>query len=90
MNSDLPIAFQEGSQAFACDQYYANNFIAFLEANAVYVESPEAIEPAKTITGEKQLSLKLTNESPRLDQESGDALISRFLAADHEIKAQKR
>jgi hypothetical protein len=90
MNPDLPIAFQEASQAFLCDQYYANNFTAFLEANAVSVQSPEEIEPAKSLTGEKRLLLKLRNESQRLDQEGGNALISRFLAADEEIKSQKR
>lgn len=71
MNPDLPIAFQQACQAFVCDQYSSKNFVAFLEANAASVQAPEEIEPARSLTGEKRLLLKLRNESQRLDQEGG-------------------
>jgi hypothetical protein len=90
MNPNNSIAFDEASQAFTCDQYYANNFAAFLDANSLSVESPGDIEPVKTITGEKRVLLKLKKESERLDQKLADALIARFLAADDKIKARKR
>jgi hypothetical protein len=90
MNPNNSIAFEEGAQTFVCDQYYANNFAAFLEANSLYVESTEDIEPVKSVTGEKRVLLKLKKNSERLDQKLADALISRFLAADDKIKARKR
>ena len=63
-----------------------NNFIAFLEANSIFVHSPEQIESA---TAKKLFLLKLTNESQPLNQQQGDALIAKFLAADEEIKSRK-
>jgi hypothetical protein len=89
MNPKQPIAFDEGSQTFNCDQYYANNFVAFLEANAMHVNRPREIGAAASATEGKRLPLRLADDSPRLDQKLGDALISRFLAADDEIKRRK-
>ena len=63
-----------------------NNFIAFLEANSICVHSPERIESE---TAKKLFLLKLTDESQPLNQEQGDALIAKFLAADEEIKSRK-
>jgi hypothetical protein len=89
MNSEQPIAFTETSQTFVCDQYYADNFRAFLQARSLSVQSPEEGEP-KSITGEKRLLLRIAKGSQHLKQEQGNALISQFLAADAEIKSQKR
>jgi hypothetical protein len=86
MNPETRIDFTEASHAFLCDEYYMNNFIAFLEANSIFVHSPEQIESA---TAKKLFLLKLTNESQPLNQQQGDALIAKFLAADEEIKSRK-
>jgi hypothetical protein len=93
MNGEKRIQFAEASQAFRCDEYYTNNFTAFLRANSVIVELAERSEwPAspKSPDSEKLSVLKLTQESPALKREIGDALIERFLAADEENKAQNR
>jgi hypothetical protein len=89
MNPKQPITFDEGSQTFSCDQYYANNFVAFLEANAMRVNTPREIGTTASPTKGKRLPLRLTDDSPRLDQKLGDAFISRFLAADDQIKRRK-
>ena len=86
MNPETRIDFLEASRAFRCEEYYTNNFIAFLKASSVFVDSPERIESE---TAKKLFLLKLTNESQPLQQEQGDALIARFLAADDEIKSRK-
>jgi hypothetical protein len=86
MNSETRIDFTEASRAFRCEEYYLNNFTAFLEANSTTVDSPERIE---SVTERKMFTLRMTNESQPLNQEQGDALIARFLAADDEIKSRK-
>ena len=86
MNPESRIDFTEASHAFRCEEYYLNNFIAFLEANSIVVGSPERIESE---TAKKLFLLKLTNESQPIGQEQGDALIARFLAADDELKLHK-
>jgi hypothetical protein len=86
MNPENRIDFTEASRAFRCEEYYLNNFIAFLEANSIFVDSPERVESE---TAKKLFLLKLANESQPLRQEQGDALIARFLAADDEIKSRK-
>jgi hypothetical protein len=91
MNGEKRIQFAEASQAFLCDEYYRNNFTAFLHANSLIVESAERSEFSATpgfSDSEKLSVLKLTKESPALKQEIGDGLIERFLAADEENKAQ--
>lgn len=91
MNGEKRIQFTEASQAFLCDEYYRNNFTAFLHANSLIVESAERSEWSATpgfSDSEKLSVLKLTKESPALKQEIGDGLIERFLAADEENKAQ--
>ncbi|HEY6676916.1 MAG TPA: hypothetical protein VIZ87_09025 [Terrimicrobium sp.] len=93
MNGEKRIQFAGASRAFLCDEYYKNNFTAFLRANSVIVELAERSEwPAflESPDSEKLSVLKLTRESPALKQEIGDALIERFLAADEENKAQNR
>ena len=80
-------------EAFLCDEYYKNNFTAFLHANSIIVESSQRSEsPASSDArdSKKLFVLKLTEESPALQQEIGDALIDRFLAADEENKAQNK
>jgi hypothetical protein len=86
MDPETRIDFTEASHAFICDEYYMSNFIAFLEANSVFVHPPKRIE---SVTAKKMFLLKLTNESQPLKQEQGDALIAQFLAADKEIKSRK-
>ena len=86
MQPETRIDFTEASQAFLCDEYYMNNFIAFLEAKSILAHSPERIESE---TAKKPFLLKLTKESQPLNQEQGNALIAKFLAADEEIKARK-
>jgi hypothetical protein len=91
MNGKKRIEFAEATQAFLCDEYYRNNFTAYLHANSIIVESSQRVEsPAspKSPDSEKLSVLKLTEESPALQQEIADALIERFLAADAENKAQ--
>ena len=93
MNGEKRIEFAEATQAFLCDEYYRNNFTAYLHAKSVIVESSQRFEaPAspESPDSEKLFVLKLTEESPALQQEIGDALIERFLAADEENKAQNR
>ena len=87
------IQFAEASEAFLCDEYYKNNFTAFLHANSIIVESSQRSEspaPPESRDAKKLFVLKLTEESPALQQEIGDALIERFLAADEENKAQNK
>ncbi len=86
MNPENRIDFTEASRAFRCEEYYLNNFVAFLEANSIFVDSPERIESE---TAKKLFLLKLTNDSQPLGQEHGDALIARFLAADEELQSRK-
>jgi hypothetical protein len=86
MNAQASIDFSEESHAFQCEEYYMNNFIAFLEANSIFVHAPERIESR---TAKKLFLLKLTTESQPLNQEQGDGLIAQFLTADEEIKARK-
>ena len=92
MNGEKRIQFAEASQAFLCDEYYRNNFTAFLRANSVIVEVAErSAWPAvleSSDSDEKLSVLKLTKESPPLRQEIADGLIEQFLAADVENKAQ--
>jgi hypothetical protein len=93
MNDEKRIQFDEGSQAFLCEEYYKNNFTAFLRANSIIVESSQRSEsPAspESPDSRKLFVLKLTEESPGLKQEIGDGLIERFLAADEENKAQNK
>ena len=93
MNSEERIQFAEASRAFLCDEYYKNNFTAFLHANSIIVESsqrPESPASYDARDSKKLFVLKLTEESPALQQEIGDALIDRFLAADEENKAQNK
>lgn len=93
MNGEESIQFAEASEAFLCDEYYKNNFAAFLHANSIIVESSQRSEspaPPESRDSKKQFVLKLTEESPALQQEIGDALIDRFLAADEENKAQNK
>jgi hypothetical protein len=93
MNDEKRIQFAGASRAFLCDEYYKNNFTAFLRANSVIVELAERSEwPAflESADSEKLSVLKFTRESPALKQEIGDALIERFLADDEENKAQNR
>ena len=68
-------------------------FTAFLHANSIIVESsqrPESPASYDARDSKKLFVLKLTEESPALQQEIGDALIDRFLAADEENKAQNK
>jgi hypothetical protein len=91
MNGEKRIQFAEASQAFLCHEYYRNNFTAFLHANSLIVEPAERSEWSATLgfpDSEKLSVLKLTKESPPLQQEIGDGLIERFLAADEVNKAQ--
>ena len=96
MNGEKRIQFAEASQAFLCDEYYKNNFTAFLRANSVIVESAQrsassaSPEFPESSDSDKLFVLKVTEESPALKQGIGDALIERFLAADEENKAQNR
>jgi hypothetical protein len=96
MNGEKRIQFAEASQAFLCDEYYRNNFTAYLHANSIIVESsPRSESPAspgfpESSDSKKLFILKMTEESPALTQEIGDALIERFLAADEENKAQNK
>ena len=93
MNGEKRIQFAEATQAFLCDEYYRNNFTAYLHANSVIVESSQRTEFPASLEfpdSEKLFVLKLTEESPAFEQEIGDALIERFLAADAENKAQNR
>ena len=93
MNGEERIQFAEASEAFLCDEYYKNNFTAFLHANSIIVESSQRSEspaPPESRDAKKLFVLKLTEESPALQQEIGDALIERFLAADEENKRQNK
>ena len=93
MNGEESIQFAEASEAFLCDEYYKNNFTAFLHANSIIVESSQHSEspaPPESRDAKKLFVLKLTEESPALQQEIGDALIERFLAADKENKRQNK
>ena len=91
MNGEKRIQFAEEFQAFLCDEYYGNNFTAFLHANSIIVEVAERsnwpVIP-ESWNSEKLSILKITKESPALKQEIADGLIDRFLAADEENKAQ--
>ena len=87
------IQFAEATQAFLCEEYYRNNFTAYLHANSNIVEPVELSEwpvPPESSDSEKLSVLKLTKQSPSLEQEIGDGLIERFLAADEENKAQNK
>jgi hypothetical protein len=88
MNAEKPIRFNQGSQAFLCDDYHRKNFTAFLHANSVIVDSSQRSEASAPTGSEKLFLLKLTEESQPLQQAEGDALIARFLAADEENKAR--
>ncbi len=91
MNGEKRIQFAEATQAFLCEEYYRNNFTAYLRANSLIVESSQRVESPTSLESpdaEKLSVLKLTEESPALEQEIGDGLIERFLAADAENKAQ--
>ena len=46
-------------------------------------------ERIESETAKKPFLLKLTKESQSLNQEQGNAMIAKFLAADEEIKARK-
>ena len=93
MNGEKLIQFDEASQTFLCEEYYKNNFTAYLRANSVIVESSQRSEspgsPA-SLDSKTLFALKVAKESPALEQEIGDGLISRFLAADAENKAENR
>jgi hypothetical protein len=65
---------------------FRGDFIAFLEANSVFVHWPQRIE---SVIEKNLFLLKLTNESQPLNQDQGDALIAQFLAADDENKSRK-
>jgi hypothetical protein len=86
MNPETRIDFKESERAFRCEEYFLNNFIGFLQANSISVDSPERIE---SVTQRKVFGLRLTRESPQLTQEQGDGLVARFLAADEELKSRK-
>jgi hypothetical protein len=91
MNGEKRIQFAEEFQAFLCDEYYRNNFTAFLHANSISVEVAERSDwPVipESWNSEQLSILKITKESPALKQEIADGLIGRFLAADEENKAQ--
>ena len=91
MNGEKRIQFAEASQAFLCDEYYRNNFTAFLHANSVNVELAERSAWSASPESpdfDKLSVLKVTEEAPALKQEIGDGLIERFLAADKVNKAQ--
>jgi hypothetical protein len=63
MNGEERIQFAEASQAFLCDEYYKNNFTAFLHANSIIVESsqrPESPASHDARDSKKQFVLKLT------------------------------
>jgi hypothetical protein len=93
MNGKKRIQFDEGSQTFLCEEYYKNNFTAYLRANSVIVESSQRSESPQSATptdSKKLFVLKLTEESVALEQDIGDGLIERFLAADEENKAKNR
>jgi hypothetical protein len=86
MNPETRIDFKESDRAFRCEEYFLNNFIGYLKAKSISVDSPERIE---SITQRKVFSLRLTKESPPLTQEEGDGLVAQFLAADEEIKSRR-
>lgn len=93
MNAENRIEFTEASQAFLCEEYYKNNFTAFLRANSVIVESAQRAElpvSPESADSQKLFVLKLAKESQPLRQETADGLIERFLAADEENKAQNK
>ena len=93
MNGEKRIQFDEASQTFLCEEYYKSNFTGYLRANQVIVESSQRSASAASSTpadSKKIFALKLTAESPTLEQEIGDGLIERFLAADEENKAENR
>ena len=93
MNGERRIQFAEASQAFLCDEYYRNNFTAFLHANSIIVELAERSAWSASPESpdfDKLSVLKVTEEAPALKQEIGDGLIERFLAADKVNKAQNR
>jgi hypothetical protein len=93
MNGGKRIQFDEASRTFVCEEYYKNNFTAYLRANSIIVESSQRSEspesPART-DSRKLFVLKLTKESPDLEQAIGDGLIERFLAADARNKAEHK
>jgi hypothetical protein len=93
MKGEQRIQFDEASRTFLCEEYYKNNFTAYLRANQVIVEASQRSD----VTGspapkdaKKVFVLKMTEESPALEQEIGDGLIERFLAADEKNKAENR
>ncbi len=90
MNTEHRIEFVEASQAFLCDEYYKNNFTAFLHAKSVIVDSSERYEPPEFEGPQNLFLLKLEEGSQPLKQEQADALIELFLAADAENKAQNK
>ena len=93
MNGVKRIQFDQASQAFLCEEYYKNNFTAYLRANSVIVESsqrPESPGFTAPTDSKKLFVLKLTEELPALEKEIGDGLIERFLAADEQNKAEHK
>ena len=90
MNGQKRIQFDEASQTFLCEEYYKNNFTAYLRANKLIVESSQHSESSETQDSQNLFVLKMMAESPALEQEIGDGLIERFLAADEENKAQNK
>jgi hypothetical protein len=90
MNDQTRIQYDEASRTFLCEEYYQNNFTAYLRANQLIVESSERSESPETEDAQNLFVLKLTEESPALEQEIGDRLIERFLAADEVNKAQNK
>jgi hypothetical protein len=90
MNDQTRIQYDEASRTFLCEEYYKNNFTAYLRANQLIVESSERSESPETEDAQNLFVLKLTEESPALEQEIGDRLIERFLDADEVNKAQNK
>jgi hypothetical protein len=90
MNDQTGIQYDEASRTFLCEEYYKNNFTAYLHANQLIVEASERSEALESLDSQKLSVLKLTEESPALEQEIGDALIERFLVADEINKAQNK
>lgn len=90
MNGEKRIQFDEASQTFVCEEYYKNNFTGYLRANQIIVESSQSSESRESADSKKLFVLKVTAESPALEQEIGDGLIERFLAADEENKAKHK
>ncbi|HEY5742314.1 MAG TPA: hypothetical protein VIS99_07215 [Terrimicrobiaceae bacterium] len=88
MNPENRIEFNEASQSFLCEEYYANNFAGFLQASSLVIDSPQKVESAVDTTDKNFSVIKLTEKSRRLTQGEGNALITEFLEADDESKAK--